>query len=103
MLNSEISERRNNALRALKRNKTKTLIVLLGGLFVLSAAALLHYFLQDNLRVFLLSVEILSWVLMWEAFDSFFFERPQLHTRYAFLVKLSKAKYKFAAIQKTDK
>lgn len=74
----------------------RSLVCLLGGLLILALSIVLQLTLKSA-EVILVSVEILSWVFIWEAADLFFFERPDLKRRYYYFAKLSTADLIYAA------
>lgn len=93
-LKKTFDDRRHQNYNRIRFCNFRTLTSLIAGLLILLLCLSVQYISKGE-NLFLSSMEILSWVFVWEAADLFFFERPSLSRSYLHSSKLSAAKIEF--------
>lgn len=81
--------------RKRQMNTVKAWIRLFVGILVIALGILLRTFGPEGAGLFFQTIDILAWVVIWEAFDAFIFVRSQLKQKYLFTYRIRTAKIVF--------
>ncbi len=109
-LNDESKEKYNQAFKntytdkiaekskELNRYKNLSIIFLLTGIFVLILSIFLKYFINEKVVILFESLDIVAWVFIWEATDTYFIARKVALYQQIRYYKILKADFDFKQI-----
>ncbi len=81
--------------RKRRMNAVKAWMLLLAGIVIITVSILLRAFASEGVGLFFETIDILTWVLIWEAFDAFIFVRAGLKRKYMFTYRIRAAEIVF--------